>query len=86
MTTAFSFGEAFANFTAQLSAVVFYAFDINGVAIPLVLIWLISGALVFTAYLGCINVRGFGHALSLLRNNKRTGKMGKKRSMTFLKL
>lgn len=76
MTTAFSFGEAFANLTSQLSAVVFYAFDINGVAIPLVLIWLISGALVFTAYLGFINVRGFIHAISLLRSNKRSGAKG----------
>ena len=76
MTTEFSFGDTFASFTSQLSAVVFYAFDINGVAIPLVLIWLISGALVFTAYLGFINVRGFSHALSLLRNNKRHGAKG----------
>lgn len=76
MNSDFSFQQAFESLTTQLTAIVFYAFDINGVSIPMVLIWLISGALVFTCYLGFINVRGFGHALSLLKNNKRTGANG----------
>ncbi|KKO50620.1 alanine glycine permease [Arsukibacterium sp. MJ3] len=70
MTADFSFQHAFESMTTQLAAVVFFAFDINGVAIPMVLIWLISGALVFTCYLGFINVRGFGHAIRLLKNTK----------------
>jgi AGCS family alanine or glycine:cation symporter len=70
MTADFSFQQAFENMTTQLAAVVFFAFDINGVAIPMVLIWLISGALVFTCYLGFINVRGFSHAIRLLKNTK----------------
>ena len=76
MTTDFSFQHAFESLTSKLAAVVFYAFDINGVAIPMVLIWLISGALVFTCYLGFINVRGFGHAIRLLKNNKRSSETG----------
>jgi AGCS family alanine or glycine:cation symporter len=76
MNSDFSFQQAFEALTTQIAAIVFYAFDINGVSIPMVLIWLISGALVFTCYLGFINVRGFGHALSLLKNNKRTGANG----------
>ena len=76
MNSDFSFQQAFESLTTQLAAIVFYAFDINGVSIPLVLIWLVSGALVFTCYLGFINVRGFGHAFSLLKNNKRTGANG----------
>lgn len=76
MISDFSFGQAFETLTAYLASAVFYAFDIQGVSIPLVLIWLIAGALVFTAYLGFINLRGFGHAIALLRNNKRTGSNG----------
>lgn len=76
MNSDFSFQQAFEALTTQIAAIVFYAFDINGVSIPMVLIWLISGALVFTCYLGFINVRGFGHALSLVKNNKRTGANG----------
>ncbi|MDP2713454.1 sodium:alanine symporter family protein [Rheinheimera sp.] len=76
MTTDFSFQHAFESLTSKLAAVVFYAFDINGVAIPMVLIWLISGALVFTCYLGFINVRGFAHAIRLLKNNKRSSETG----------
>ena len=72
MTTDVSFGQAFETLTSYLAAIVFYAFDINGVSIPLVLIWLICGALIFTCYLGFINVRGFGHAISLLWQNKRS--------------
>lgn len=76
MTADFSFQHAFESMTTQLAAVVFFAFDINGVAIPMVLIWLISGALVFTCYLGFINVRGFGHAIRLLKNTKPTTEKG----------
>ncbi len=76
MITNFSFQHAFESLTSKLAAVVFYAFDINGVAIPMVLLWLISGALVFTCYLGFINVRGFGHAIRLLKNNKRSSETG----------
>ncbi|MBU1309522.1 MAG: alanine:cation symporter family protein [Gammaproteobacteria bacterium] len=76
MTTAFSFSQAFESLTNYLAGVVFYAFDINGVSIPLVLIWLVCGAVIFTCYLGFINVRGFGHAIRLLKNNKRTGAKG----------
>jgi AGCS family alanine or glycine:cation symporter len=76
MNSDFSFQQAFESLTTQLAAIVFYAFDINGVSIPMVLIWLVSGALVFTCYLGFINVRGFSHAFSLLKNNKRSGANG----------
>lgn len=35
--------------------------------LPFVLLWLIVGALFFTFYLGFINLRGFAHAVDLLR-------------------
>lgn len=66
MISDFSFGQAFETLTAYLASAVFYAFDIQGVSIPLVLIWLIAGALVFTAYLGFINLRGFGDRKSVV--------------------
>lgn len=72
----FSFKSLFEQLTNQLASVVFYAFDINGVAIPLVLIWLMSGAVVFTCYLGFINVRRFRFAISLLKRNKTSGNTG----------
>lgn len=66
MSSAFSFQASFEAFTEQLAAIVFYAFTVNGVDIPLVVLWLISGALIFTFYLGFINLRGFRFALSQL--------------------
>ncbi len=35
--------------------------------IPFVLIWLIVGGLIFTVYMGFINITGFGHALDVVR-------------------
>ncbi|WP_333608803.1 alanine/glycine:cation symporter family protein [Arsukibacterium sp.] len=67
MSESFSFQQLFEAFTERLAAVVFYAFNVDGVAVPLVVIWLICGALVFTGYLGFINIRGFAHALRLIR-------------------
>ncbi|HEY9041623.1 MAG TPA: alanine/glycine:cation symporter family protein [Rheinheimera sp.] len=76
MITDFSLQQAFESLTTKIAAVVFYAFDVNDISVPLVLIWLICGALVFTCYLGFINVRGFRHAVSLLSSNKRSGAKG----------
>ena len=38
-----------------------------GTDIPFVLLWLMFGGVFFTLYLGFINIRGFGHAFSLVR-------------------
>ncbi|MEM9744880.1 MAG: alanine/glycine:cation symporter family protein [Pseudomonadota bacterium] len=37
-----------------------------GTDVPLIVLWLVAGGVFFTAYLGLINVRGFGHAVGLL--------------------
>lgn len=55
-----SFFEPVTNF---VSAIVFV--EIGGV--PFVLPWLIVGAIIFTIYMGFINVRGFKHALDVVR-------------------
>lgn len=45
-----------------LAAFVFYSVTVAGVELPLIVCWLVLGALLFTLYLGFINVRGFGLA------------------------
>ncbi|WP_299755502.1 alanine/glycine:cation symporter family protein [uncultured Pontibacter sp.] len=54
--------------TAQfISDIIFYELSIAGVGIPLILVWLLAGALFFTVYLGFVNIRGFKHALDIVR-------------------
>ncbi|PVY43814.1 AGCS family alanine or glycine:cation symporter [Pontibacter virosus] len=54
--------------TAQfISDIIFYEVQVAGAGIPLILVWLLVGALFFTVYLGFINVRGFKYALDIVR-------------------
>lgn len=55
--------------TAQfISDIIFYELRItDDMAVPLILVWLLAGALFFTFYLGFINIRGFRHALDIVR-------------------
>ncbi|MFT5211660.1 MAG: AGCS family alanine or glycine:cation symporter [Flavobacterium sp.] len=46
---------------------IFYSIEILGVQVPLIVIWLIAGGVFFTVYLGFINVRGFRHAIDIIR-------------------
>ena len=50
-----------------VSDVIFYAVPLFGTEFPLIVVWLIAGGCFFTVYLGFVNVRGFGHALALIR-------------------
>lgn len=54
-----------------LSGIIFYAFPlaINGgeAKVPLIVVWLIAAGLFFTFYLRFINIRGFRHAVDLVR-------------------
>ena len=50
-----------------ISRFIFYAVPVGGAELPLIVAWLIAGGLFFTIYLGFINVRGFRHALDLVR-------------------
>lgn len=38
-----------------------------GTAFPWIVMWLIAAAVIFTVYFGLIQIRGFGHALALVR-------------------
>lgn len=53
--------------TAFVESVVFVPVTIAGIQIPFVLPWLIVGALIFTIYMGFINIRGFKHAIDVVR-------------------
>lgn len=46
---------------------VFFSVDVGGVEVPLIVVWLIAGASFFTVYLGGINIRGFRHAIRIVR-------------------
>lgn len=48
-----------------VSSIIFYSVRINGVSLPLVVVWLISAAAIFTLSLRFINLRGFAHAWAL---------------------
>jgi AGCS family alanine or glycine:cation symporter len=50
-----------------ITSVVFFSVSIGGVQVALIVVWLIAAALFFTLYLGFLNVRGFKHALDLVR-------------------
>ena len=50
-----------------VSEFIFFSVPVGGAEIPLIVAWLIAGAVFFTLYLGFINVRGFRHALDLVR-------------------
>ena len=52
---------------AALSAFIFYSVDVGGAQLPLIVAWLVVAATFFTFYFGFINIRGFPHALRLLR-------------------
>lgn len=61
--------ELTAPFAKALTQLVFYKVNLLEVPIPLVVVWLVVGALFFTFYLGWINLRAFKHAIELVRGD-----------------
>jgi len=60
--------EMIAPATEAVSNVVFYTINFTDeIAVPFVLIWLVLGAIVFTFYMGFINIRGFRLAIDIVR-------------------
>ena len=51
----------------KITEIVFYPVNIGGVDILPIVVWLIVAAVFFTVYLGFLNVRGFTHAINLVR-------------------
>ena len=53
--------------TNAIMEVIFFQVSFAGVTVPFVLIWLLAGAIFFTFYFNFINIRGFRHALDVVR-------------------
>jgi len=66
--------QAISPVTDWLSSIIFYAVDFRGTAstaddFPIVVAWLIGGAIVFSLYMKFINVRGFRQAIRIVRGH-----------------
>jgi len=65
--------EAINTATAPIASfigqVVFFKIPIFGAQLPVVVLWLVVGAVFFTFYMGFINLRGFKHAIELVRGD-----------------
>jgi len=59
--------EAVAPLAQGLSSVVFFPVSLFGAQAPLVVVLLVLAGVWFTVSFGAINLRGFRHALQLLR-------------------
>ena len=53
--------------TDIISSFIFFSVKIGSADVPLIVAWLILGAIFFTGYLGFINIRGFKHAIDIVR-------------------
>ena len=49
--------------------IVFFKIPVFGAQLPLVVLWLVLGAVFFTIYMNFINIRGFKHAIELVRGD-----------------
>lgn len=58
--------EAFRPIASAMVDFVFYSVPIGESRLPLIVAWLIAGALFFTFYLRLINIRGFIHAIRIV--------------------
>ena len=52
-----------------VGTIVFFKISVFGAQLPLVVLWLVIGAVFFTLYMGFINIRGFKHAIELVRGD-----------------
>ncbi|BDD03349.1 alanine/glycine:cation symporter family protein [Aureibacter tunicatorum] len=60
--------QNFGAFVNWLESTIFYSISLNeNVSIPLVVVWLMVASIVFTVYFNFINIRGFKHAIDVVR-------------------
>jgi AGCS family alanine or glycine:cation symporter len=64
-----SINEAFAPIAKAFSDFIFFSISVGDADLQLIVLWLVAGAAFFTVYLRFINVRGFVHALRLVRGD-----------------
>ena len=60
---------ATAPIATMVGNIVFFKISLFGVQLPLVVLWLVAGAVFFTFYMKFINIRGFKHAIELVRGD-----------------
>ncbi len=53
--------------TAAVTSVVFFSFEVNGVNVPVVVLWLVVGAIYFTAYFEFWSITKFRLAIDIVR-------------------
>ncbi|WP_261664854.1 alanine/glycine:cation symporter family protein [Deinococcus sp. Marseille-Q6407] len=53
--------------SSAIARVVFYTVPVAGADLPLIVVWLIAAALIFTMSMGFVNISGFGHAIDIVR-------------------
>ncbi|WP_045997713.1 alanine/glycine:cation symporter family protein [Loktanella sp. S4079] len=63
--------DAFASSTGWFVSLIFspLPFDVAGSSFPWIVMWLVIGATVFTIYFGLVQLRAFGHAISLVKGD-----------------
>lgn len=59
--------NAFTTFSEILTSIVFFAPSVGGVKVPLIVVWLVVAGTFFTVWLGFMNLRGFKHAIDLVK-------------------
>ena len=52
-----------------VGSIVFFKVPLFGAQLPLVVLWLVAGAVFFTVYMGFVNLSGFKHAVHLVRGD-----------------
>lgn len=57
----------FATVSDPVVATIFFSVPVLGADLPLIVVWLVVAAVFFTIWTGFLNIRGFGHALALVR-------------------
>jgi len=67
LSLAQSLDQGFQKIADVAEGIVMFEAPIAGVDVPLIVVWLIAGAAFFTVYLGGINIRGFKHAVRIVR-------------------
>jgi AGCS family alanine or glycine:cation symporter len=58
-----SINEVFTPVSDAIQSVIFYSVNVGDAELPLIVVWLIVAAVLFTIYFGLIQFSGFGHAL-----------------------
>lgn len=64
-----SINAATAPIAGLIGKIVFFKIPIFGADLPVVVLWLVIGAVFFTFYMGFINIKGFKHAIELVRGD-----------------